>query len=103
LASLYEADGTELTFTAAATTTKGTFSWVLEKMTDTNGNTVTYTYDKSLLESEGVAYLDSISYLDSLQVNRTIRLTYEANSHTAGQEIQRYIIGKGEKPAIPSG
>jgi hypothetical protein len=83
---VYEADGTELTFTAAATTTKGTFSWIMEKMTDTNGNTVTYTYDKSLLESEGVAYLDSISYLDSLQVNRTIRFTYEANSHTTDQD-----------------
>jgi RHS repeat-associated protein len=83
---IYEADGTELTFTTAATTTKGTFSWVLSKMLDTNGNTVTYAYDTSLVESEGVAYLDTITYSDSLQVGRTIRLTYEANSHPTSQD-----------------
>jgi RHS repeat-associated protein len=83
---VYEPDGTELTFTPAATTNKGTFSWVMAKMADTNGNTVNYTYDTSRLEAEGVAYLDTIAYSDSLQVGRTIRFTYEANSHTAGQD-----------------
>jgi RHS repeat-associated protein len=83
---VYEPDGTELTFTAAATTNKGTFCWVLSKMTDTNGNTVTYAYDTSLLEVEGVAYLDTIIYSDSLQVERSIRFIYEANGHTAGQD-----------------
>lgn len=74
---VYEADGTELRFAPSVTSPKGTYSWTLREQKDTNGNKVTYSYDDSLLASDGVAYLSAITYMDNYNESITIELTYE--------------------------
>jgi RHS repeat-associated protein len=61
---VWEKDGTKLTYGVGVTTDRGIYTWVLKKVEDTLGNTVTYDY---WLDSENEAiYLDSISYNQTL-------------------------------------
>ncbi|MDR1340404.1 MAG: hypothetical protein LBK58_10185, partial [Prevotellaceae bacterium] len=54
----------------------GTLFWLLSKVTDKNGNTMTYTYD--VITNNGEFYLSKIEYA----ANRSILFSYEARSDT---------------------
>lgn len=74
--TVYEDDGTTLTFNPSATTNKGISSWVLTEVKDLNGNAINYKYDTSLLSTEGIAYLTEINYLDSQLKPQKVYLEY---------------------------
>ncbi|NLW46759.1 MAG: hypothetical protein GXY86_05440 [Firmicutes bacterium] len=84
---VYEGDGTELLFSPVVGKAQGTYLWVLTRMRDTNGNTVTYTYDNSVAATEGVSYLTSVKYQDNLKILREVRFEYEFYNHSENESL----------------
>jgi hypothetical protein len=76
---LTETDGSTQIFNKAISSSKGGYLWTLAEKKDINGNTINYTYD--IDNTNGVAYLQTISYQsqEKSKVIITFNYTTEEN------------------------
>ena len=91
--SVIQKDGMSLVFGQSAeskeTTSEGTFSWYVSKVTDTNGNFVQYNYTKD----QGKTYMDYIDYTgnDNVSISAPNRIEFTLESRS--DSISSYISG----------